>query len=663
MLKLVWLVPALPLLGVAVNGIFGRVTRERAHWLGVGTTGLSFLIALAIFCQAAGGARLDWDVYTWMSAGDFRATVGFLVDPLSAVMMLVVTFVGLLIHVYSVGYMHGDPGYARFFTYLNLFMSSMLVLVLANNYLLMFLGWEGVGLCSYLLIGFWYQKPAAADAGKKAFVVNRIGDAGFLLGLFLIWRTFESLHYGQVFSQVETYRLVLERPSVLGLSLVTWIALLLFVGATGKSAQLPLYVWLPDAMEGPTPVSALIHAATMVTAGVYMVARSAAFFNLAPVAMGTVAWVGAITAVFAATIALVQTDIKRVVAYSTISQLGYMFLGCGVGAYASAVFHLATHAFFKALLFLGSGSVIHALSGEQDIRKMGQLKARLPITSRTFYWASLANAGIIPLAGFWSKDEILAGAFAGHHYVLWALGSAGAFMTAFYMFRLYYTVFEGKDNVDPHTAHHIHESPPAMAYPLMALGAGTLLVGALFGFPPDHGLYHRFVGPVFAAAGTEPHAIGLGTTVGLAAVATLIAALGIWGLARSWYKTGDSPAPARAAERFRGLYRLLLNKYWVDEYYNALFIDFGKRLCHRLWGVDARGVDGAVNGTGWLTVALSALSARVDFHGVDGLVNAIADLIQDGSQAVKRIQTGLIQNYLLAMAMGVFVIVSLYVFF
>jgi NADH-quinone oxidoreductase subunit L len=559
--------------------------------------------------------------------------------------------------------MHGDPGYARFFTYLNLFMTSMLILVLANNYLLMFLGWEGVGLCSYLLIGFWYQKKSAADAGKKAFVVNRIGDAGFLLGLFLIWRTFGSVAYAEIFPQAEVIREVLERDSVFGLSLVTWMTILLFIGATGKSAQLPLYVWLPDAMEGPTPVSALIHAATMVTAGVYMVARSSALFNLAPFSMTTVAVIGAVTAVFAASIALVQNDIKRVVAYSTISQLGYMFLGCGVGAYASAIFHLATHAFFKALLFLGSGSVIHALGGEQDIRKMGRLKSKLPITSRTFYWASLANAGIIPLAGFWSKDEILAAAFAGHHYLLWVLGSAGAFMTAFYMFRLYYTVFEGKDNVDQHVAHHVHESPPAMAYPLLILGIGSLLVGAVFGFPPDHGLYHRFVEPVFAAAGTKAHAISLGTTVGLAAVATLIAAVAIWGLARSWYKTGDNPSPARVADRFSGLYALLLNKYKVDELYDAVFVDFGKRLCGRLWTVDAKAVDGAVNGAGWLTVALSYLSAKFDFRGVDGLVNAIADLIQGGSQAFRRIQTGVLQNYLLAMAMGIFVIVSLYYFF
>jgi NADH-quinone oxidoreductase subunit L len=663
MLHLVWLVPVLPLVGVAINGIFGKWIRDRAHILGVGTTGLSCLIALGIFLQAVGGATLNWDVYVWIPVGDFKATVGFLVDPLSSVMMLVVTFVGFLIHVYSIGYMHGDPGYARFFTYLNLFMTSMLVLVLANNYLLMFLGWEGVGLCSYLLIGFWYQKKSAADAGKKAFVVNRIGDAGFLLGVFLIWRTFGSLAYAEIFPLAEAIREILERDSVFGLSLVTWMTLLLFVGATGKSAQLPLYVWLPDAMEGPTPVSALIHAATMVTAGVYMVARSGALFNLAPFTMTTVAVVGAVTAVFAASIALVQNDIKRVVAYSTISQLGYMFLGCGVGAYASAIFHLATHAFFKALLFLGSGSVIHALGGEQDIRKMGRLKDKLPITSRTFYWASLANAGIIPLAGFWSKDEILAATFASHHYVLWVLGSAGAFMTAFYMFRLYYTVFEGKDNVDHHVAHHVHESPPAMAYPLLILGIGSWLVGALFGFPPDHGLYHKFVEPVFAAAGTEAHAISLGTTVGLAAVATLIAALGVWGLARSWYKTGENPAPSRFAARFRGFYELLLDKYRVDEFYNAIFVDFVKWLCARFWTADAKGVDGAVNGTGWLTVALSHLSAKFDFRGVDGLVNAIADLIQGGSATFRRIQTGVLQNYLLAMAMGIFVIVSLYYFF
>jgi len=659
MLPLVWLVPTLPLLGVVVNGIFGRWTRARAHILGVGTTGLSFLIAFGIFLQAAGGATLNWDVYAWIPVGEFQATVGFLVDPLSAVMMLVVTFVGFLIHVYSVGYMHGDPGYARFFTYLNLFMTSMLILVLANNYLLMFLGWEGVGLCSYLLIGFWYQKKSAADAGKKAFVVNRIGDAGFLLGLFLIWRTFGSLAYVEIFPQATVIREVLERDSVFGLSLVTWMTLLLFVGATGKSAQLPLYVWLPDAMEGPTPVSALIHAATMVTAGVYMVARSSALFDLAPFSMATVAVVGAVTAVFAASIALVQNDIKRVVAYSTISQLGYMFLGCGVGAYASGVFHLATHAFFKALLFLGCGSVIHGLSGEQDARKMGGLRKHMPITAVTFLLAALANAGIFPLAGFWSKDQILHAAISSGHIWLWALGAAGAFGTAFYMFRLYFLIFEGPSRVDQHVAHHVHESPKVMVVPLAILGFFTVVAG-LFGYSVEHSPYYRFVAPVFHAA---EEAVGHHgpSEVTMAVVSVAIAVAGIL-LAYLMYLHRPGLAD-RLAARWRGLYTLLLNKYWVDELYNAIFVDFGKWLCGKLWTVDAKGVDGAVNGTGALTVFMSRVSAAFDFRGVDGLVNAIADLIQGGSNTFRRIQTGVLQNYLLAMAMGIFVIVSLYYFF
>jgi NADH-quinone oxidoreductase subunit L len=659
MLSLVWLVPTLPLLGVVVNGIFGRWTQGRAHLLGVGTTGLSFLIAFGIFLQAAGGATLNWDVYAWIPVGEFQATVGFLVDPLSAVMMLVVTFVGLLIHIYSIGYMHGDPGYARFFTYMNLFMTSMLILVLANNYLLMFLGWEGVGLCSYLLIGFWYQKKSAADAGKKAFVVNRIGDAGFLLGLFLIWRTFGSVAYAEIFPQAEAIREILERDSVFGLSLVTWMTILLFIGAIGKSAQLPLYVWLPDAMEGPTPVSALIHAATMVTAGVYMVARSNALFSLAPISMSLVATVGALTAVFAASIALVQNDIKRVVAYSTISQLGYMFLGCGVGAYASGVFHLATHAFFKALLFLGCGSVIHGLSGEQDIRKMGGLRRDMPITAVTFLLAALANAGIAPLAGFWSKDQILHAAIASGHIWLWALGAAGAFGTAFYMFRLYFVVFEGASRVDHHVAHHVHESPKVMAVPLMVLGFFTVVAG-FFGYSVEHSPYYSFVAPVFSAAHEGGGHHGPSELL-MAAISMAIALAGI-ALAYQMY-LGRPGMADRLAARLRGLHSLLLNKYWVDEFYIAVFVDFGKRLCGRLWTVDAKAVDGAVNGTGWLTVALSHLSAKFDFRGVDGLVNAIADLIQGGSQAFRRIQTGVLQNYLLAMAMGIFVIVSLYFFF
>ncbi len=659
MLRLIWLVPVLPLMGVLVNGIFGRWTRERAHILGVGTTGLSFLIALGIFLQAMSGWSLNWDMYSWIPVGDFHATVGFQVDPLSAVMMLVVTFVGFIIHVYSVGYMHGDPGYARFFTYLNLFMTSMLVLVLANNYLFMFLGWEGVGLCSYLLIGFWYQKKSASDAGKKAFVVNRIGDAGFLLGLFIIWQIFGSLHYAEIFPMIPEVQDALNRPSLFGLTAVTWLTLMLFAGAVGKSAQLPLYVWLPDAMEGPTPVSALIHAATMVTAGVYMVARSSPLFNAAPISLTLVAMIGAGTAVFAATIALVQNDIKRVVAYSTISQLGYMFLGAGVGAYASAIFHLATHAFFKALLFLGAGSVIHGLSGEQDIRKMGGLRKHMPITAWTFLIGALANAGIVPLAGFWSKDQILHAAIASGHTWLWALGAAGAFCTAFYMFRLYFVVFEGESRVDHHVAHHIHESPRVMAIPLVILAFFAGVAG-FSGYSPEHSPYYSFVNPVFhaAAEGAEHHGPDELT---MAVISVAIAGAGIL-LAYQMYMRRRELAD-RLADRFPGLYRLLLNKYWVDEFYIAVFVDFGKWLCHRSWTVDAKGVDGAVDGTSALTVFFSQISARFDFRGVDGLVNRIADLIQGGSQVFRRLQTGVIQNYLLAMAMGIFVIVSLFFFF
>ncbi|MBI4536592.1 MAG: NADH-quinone oxidoreductase subunit L [candidate division NC10 bacterium] len=623
-----WWIPIWPLLGFLLLGFFGRRLRKStvaaAACGSVGLAAVASLVAVGgLLSLPAGARRVEGVIAPWIQVGNFQADWGLLLDPLSAVMVLVVSVVGFLIHVYAVGYMHDDQDFPRFFTYLNLFTFSMLMLVLANNYLLLYVFWEAVGLCSYLLIGFWFERPAAA--GKKAFIVNRVGDFGFGLGVMLLWTTLGTLHYEQVFALAPT-----QLPA--GGGLVTAITLLLFLGATGKSAQLPLYVWLPDAMEGPTPVSALIHAATMVTAGVYMVARSSALFNLAPLAMGTVAWIGALTAVFAASIALVQTDIKRVVAYSTISQLGYMFLGCGVGAYASAIFHLATHAFFKALLFLGSGSVIHALGGEQDIRKMGQLKARLPHTSRTFYWAALANAGIIPLAGFWSKDEILAAAFAGHRYLLWALGSAGAFMTAFYMFRLYYTVFEGKDNLDPPAAHQVHESPPVMTYPLLVLGAGCWLVGALFGFPPDHGLYHRFVEPVFAAAGTEPHAISPEATLGLAAVATAIAALGIW-VARAWYKTGDNPAPAQAAERHLGLYRLLWNKWYVDELYTAAFVEPIRRGALWLW-------------------------QRFDEEMIDGCVNEAGEMFRDAGQLLRRTQSGYVMNYVLGFLAGVVVILG-----
>src|SRR5574341_2067736 len=417
---LVVLIPTFPLVALLLNGLLGhRYSHDLAHKLGWGSVGLSFLCALAVFADqlGSGGAR-EVVVYRWIFGGDLSVNLAFLIDPLTCIMLLVITGVVFLIQLYSVGYMHGEEGFTRFFTYMNLFMVSMLLLVMGNNYLVLFIGWEGVGLCSYLLIGYYFDRVSAAKAATKAFVVNRIGDAGFLLAIFLVFVNFKTLDYTRVFAQAGT----------LSPEMATAIALCLLVGAVGKSAQIPLYTWLPDAMEGPTPVSALIHAATMVTAGVYMVVRNHVIYDMAPVAMETVAWIGGVTALFAATIGLVQTDIKRVLAYSTVSQLGYMFLGCGVGAYAAAIFHLVTHAFFKALLFLGSGSVIHALGGEQDIRKMGGLKAEIPVTTLTFLIGTVAIAGLPPLAGFWSKDEILGMAFKGGHGMLWLIGMTGAFL-------------------------------------------------------------------------------------------------------------------------------------------------------------------------------------------------------------------------------------------
>jgi NADH-quinone oxidoreductase subunit L len=567
--------------------------------------------------------RVTQVVAPWIGVGDFRADWGLLLDPLSGVMILVVSGVGFLIHVYSIGYMREDPDYSRFFTYLNLFTFSMLMLVLADNYLLLYVFWEAVGLCSYLLIGFWFEKRSAADAGKKAFIVNRVGDFGFALGVMLLWTSLGTLQYDQAFAAARV-----QLPA--GGLAVTAITLLLFVGATGKSAQLPLYVWLPDAMEGPTPVSALIHAATMVTAGVYMVARSAPLVELAPVSLAVVAWTGGLTAVFAATIALVQNDIKRIVAYSTISQLGYMFLGCGVGAYAAAIFHLATHAFFKALLFLGSGSVIHGLSGEQDIRKMGGLRRHMPVTAWTFLIAALANAGIFPLAGFWSKDEILYGAVAGGHVAVWALGAGGAFLTAFYMLRCYYVVFEGSPRLDPQAAHHLHESPPVMTVPLGILALFAAGVGFV-GFPPEHGAYHRFVEPVFAAAqGAEAHAAPVGA-VPMAILSLAIAVAGVL-LATRFYVWRPG-TPARMAERYPGAYRVLLNKYYVDELYEALFVEPIRRGAFWLW-------------------------RKFDDGVIDGSVNGMASLVRVGSLLLRRVQTGYVMNYVLSFIVGVVAILG-----
>ena len=534
-LNYLWLVPALPLLGVIVNSaiaIFAERpllipeagSEEHGHgasshgagqpmappyrklvaFLGPAVVGASFVVSLlSVLALAARPAhdRLFVQVlFPWVTAGGFSAPAAFQLDPLSSVMILVVTGVGFLIHVYSVGYMSHEKAFARYFVYLNLFTFAMLLLVLGNNFLIMFVGWEGVGLCSYLLIGYWYEKKSAADAGKKAFIVNRVGDFGFLVAIFLIFWTFGTVDYTEVFARIPG----LAESGVLTTGIATAITLLLFVGATGKSAQIPLYVWLPDAMEGPTPVSALIHAATMVTAGVYMVARTSALFLLAPASMAVVAVVGAATAIFSATIGICQNDIKRVLAYSTVSQLGYMFLACGVGAFTAGIFHLMTHAFFKALLFLGSGSVIHALSGEQDMQKMGSLKKHLPVTFTTMFIATLAISGIPGLSGFFSKDEILWKSFSsGHGHVgLWLVGTAAAGITAFYMFRLIFLTFFGPSRMAPEVEKHVHESPYSMTVPLMLL-AVLSVAGGWIGIPEalgGHNYFEEWLAPVFGHA-------------------------------------------------------------------------------------------------------------------------------------------------------------------
>ncbi|MFQ5913156.1 MAG: NADH-quinone oxidoreductase subunit L [Nitrospinota bacterium] len=667
-----WVV-ALPGLGALVNGLLGRFTGKRAHLVAVGSTGLSLAGALVVLYHSVlQGARIEVRLFDWVLADAFRTEVAFLVDPLSSVMLFVVTAVGFLIHVYSIGYMHDDPGYARFFTYLNLFMFAMLLLILGNNYLLMFVGWEGVGLCSYLLIGFWYHKKSASDAGKKAFIVNRIGDAGFLLGVFLIFWTFGTLDYTGVFAAAP------EKLPV-GSATATAITLLLFVGAVGKSAQLPLYTWLPDAMEGPTPVSALIHAATMVTAGIYMVARSSALYLLAPVSAEVVAVVGGLTAIFAATIGLVQNDIKRVLAYSTISQLGYMFLACGVGAFTAGIFHLMTHAFFKGLLFLCSGSVIHALHGDpvearrQDMRYMGALRKHLPITAVTFYIGALAIAGIPPFAGFFSKDEILAEAFTTGHYFVWSLGLMGAFLTAFYMFRLIYMTFYGQSRVAPEAAHHVHESPAAMTVPLVIL-AILAVIGGWVGVP-GYNFFHDYLGPVFASSAhaTAPAGIQLaaeaageahppGALLWILAIVSVAVGVGGWMLARHMY-TKKLEIANRLSEKFQGTYNLLLNKYWVDEIYDACIVRPVLWLMRAMFAVDAKGVDGTVNGSSWVTVRLSRLSGLFDLQTVDGAVNGIAVILGNWALGLRRFQTGAVQNYALAMLFGVFLILSLYLLY
>jgi NADH-quinone oxidoreductase subunit L len=618
-----WIV-LLPLLGAIFQMFFGRSAGRRAvHVVACGSVGAAFVVALLAFLRlrsAGAGAVLVDAVYRWIATDGFAADVTFALDALSAVMCLVVTGVGFLIHVYSTGYMAHEPDYARYFAYLNLFTAAMLVLVLADNLVLLFVGWEGVGLCSYLLIGFWYTDPAKASAGKKAFVVNRIGDAGFLLGTLLLFWALSDLGAASVrFADINHYAAELA-PNV-----ALTAALLLFIGATGKSAQIPLFVWLPDAMAGPTPVSALIHAATMVTAGIYMIARLNGLYLAAPAAMELVAVIGAATAFGAATTGIAQNDIKKVLAYSTLSQLGYMFLALGVGAFAAAVFHVVTHAFFKALLFLGAGSVIHALHDEQDIRNMGGLRAKLPITYRTFLIATLAIAGVPGLAGFFSKDEILASVYASGHVGLWVVGVVGAGVTAFYMTRLLVLVFFGESRCDHHKWEHAHESPPSMAIPLVIL-AVLSVVGGYVGVPAVLGggnAFGHFLAPVVGH-----HELGLsqGTEIGLMAVSVVIA---LGGIVLGWTFYARGPAADDAfAERAPVLHRTLAHAYYVDEVYDRRIVASVVVFARALW----RGVDVAV---------------------IDGLANAVASAAQTLGDSWRRWSTGNVQHYALTLLLGV----------
>jgi len=640
-----WIIPLLPLLGSAINGLLGgKWPNTIVNSVALGATGLSFLCALEAVREflTLSPDKLPFPpqhYFDWIVAGSFRAGFDLQIDQLTVVMLMVVTGVGFLIHIYSTGYMAHESGYYRFFSYLNLFMFFMLVLVMAANYVLLFVGWEGVGLCSYLLIGFYFLKKSASDAGKKAFIVNRIGDFGFMLGMFLLFRTFHTLDFTTLFAAASNPAWGHEAWGQFGT--FTIACLLLFMGATGKSAQLPLYVWLPDAMEGPTPVSALIHAATMVTAGVYVVARSHILFVHSETAMVVVAVVGCATAFFAASIGLVQTDIKRVLAYSTVSQLGYMFLACGVGAFSAGIFHLMTHAFFKALLFLAAGSVIHAMGGEQDMRKMGGLSTKIKYTYRTMLIATLAIAGIPPLAGFFSKDAILFSAFqieGGHP--LYAVGLLTALLTSFYMFRLIYLTFYGQPRYDEHHV-HVHESPWSMLGPLVTLAVLSVIGGwiaapALWG-GPDY--FASFLAPVLtspqgAEAVNEAAAHQLEIILAIVAVASAL--LG-WGVAY-WLYIRQPAKPEQMAKSMRPVYNTLLNKYYVDEFYAAVII---KPL---MW------------------ISTNVLWKFVDVAAIDGTVNGIASGATSIGDTVRHTQSGNTRSYAVWVVIGALVVIAVIFF-
>ena len=627
------LIPLLPLFAFIIIGLFGHWIKDRSHLIAVPAVLISFVLSLFALSEVAAGGALKIPLYTWASSGDLHIEIGLYVDQLTAAMLLLVTTVSSLVHIYTIGYMHGEPGYARFFGNIALFTFSMLMLVMSDNFLQLFVFWEAVGLCSYLLIGHWYERHSARAAATKAFIVNRVGDFGFMLGVLLVFVMFGSLQYETVFSQAP--RMENATVNLLGaiggnweFSALTLMCLLLFVGAVGKSAQVPLHVWLPDAMEGPTPISALIHAATMVTAGVFMVARLAPLYNLAPVAMDVVAVVGGLTMVVGATIALTQTDIKRVVAYSTLSQLGYMVMACGLGGYVEGIYHLLTHGAFKALLFLGCGSVIIALHHEQDMRYMGGLKDKLPVTYWTFVIGSLALAGFPLTAGFFSKDELLLVSWmsGGLGKVLTVLGLLTAMMTAFYSFRLVFVTFWGESRVDPHHADHVHEPSKTMTVPLLVLAVLSIVTGYL-GIP-------EFLQPAFPeAAGDHHHGPA---AKGIMAVASV---LGLLGIAGAYFVYVKSPGlPDRLAAQWQSLYQLSFHKWYADEAYDKMFVNPTFQTADNMW-------------------------KHVDVKVIDGAVNGVARSIAWGGWIARLIQSGEAQNYALAMTLGAVMILGAYLFY
>ncbi len=650
-----WIV-FLPLIGAIVNGVLGAKIQKSLgkgaiSFLACAPVVVAFGLSVYAFLILKGlepeRRFLIDNLYPWITLGSLKVDMAFLIDPLSAVMILVVTGIGGLIHIYATGYMHEDKAFWRFFAYLNLFTAAMLTLVLGDSLLLLFVGWEGVGLCSYALIGFWYTDHHNARAGNKAFIVNRVGDFGFVLGMFLLFWSFDAQGHGTLtFREMVKWAPTIKDSLIWGMPVITVATIFLFVGATGKSAQIPLFVWLPDAMAGPTPVSALIHAATMVTAGVYMTARMNVFFSMAPPTLSLIAWIGVATALVAATIALTQYDIKKVLAYSTVSQLGYMFIGVGVGGFAAAIFHLMTHAFFKACLFLGAGSVIHALHHEQDMRKMGGLKQWMPVTFATFFVSVLAIAGFPPFAGFFSKDEILWLAFTSEHgnKLVWVLALCGAGMTAFYMFRQLFMTFYGECRADHHTREHLHESPSVMTMPLVVLAVGAVFAGFI-GLPGVLGgsQFAQWLEPVIHPheAGHASHALEWG----LMAVSVAVASLGVL-IAYLMYRK-ESLSPELFVNLAGGFfYRLFDRKWYFDEVYQAIFVN-GTLLLARIGALfDRYIIDGIVDGSAALTRFFSWLNGLFDNYIIDGIVNAVANITFWIGNKFRRVQTGNINNYL-----------------